>query len=367
MTEPATVVAAHRTVGGPVRDDVSLEELVYEAGRGALRRAGLDIGAIDLVATASSDAVDGRAISSMVTVGPAGGYGRDFVNCSSSGAHALVAAVLQILSGTTEMALVVSWGKPSEAPLDVVERLAHDPIYGRAVGPPATPMLALQVRAALAADAVSGELATGVLLEERAAAARNERSPVAEAPSAAEVDASPPLASPLREIDLPTAVDEAIALVVARGDRARELTDRGSVVRGMGWACDPTPSLGDRLPLPESLAAAATRAYAGAGLDDPAEQVDVAELADPTPYHAPLVGAALGLDGRATNPSGGHQAGWSGFGTDLRGIAEVHLQLAGEAGAVQVGRAARGVAHSSFGFATQGNTVIVLERDRGTP
>ena len=50
----------------------SLETLIFASASSALSDAGLERGDLDGIVIAASDQVDGRAISSMVTSGPAG-------------------------------------------------------------------------------------------------------------------------------------------------------------------------------------------------------------------------------------------------------------------------------------------------------
>src|ERR1044072_7517736 len=118
----SVVIAGVAASVGPVRTD-SLESLIFATARAAIDNAGVALKDIDAVVTACADQVDGRAISSMVNTGAAGGHLRDEVNLASSGAHALVEGFLAVAAGRCETVLVSAWGKASEGIVSQVEHL----------------------------------------------------------------------------------------------------------------------------------------------------------------------------------------------------------------------------------------------------
>jgi acetyl-CoA C-acetyltransferase len=350
------IVAARRSEYARTTPELTLEELIYETVRGLLDESEASLDDVDHVAIASSDAVDGRAISSMVTAASVGCYARDMLNCSSSGEHALITACLRILAGRTRLALVANWAKPSEAPVAAADRLALDPFFYRGLGLERVTFAALQAAACIDSG-IDPAAADGLAAERRAAAAGNERSVVRDAVSAQDVAASPFVAWPLRELHLGPLVDGAVALLVASEELAPRLAPTYAVMEGMGWATD-SYWLGDRprAELP-SLAAAARDAYARAGIDDPQRALDVVELSDASPYHELMARDALGIDGAVpVNPSGGQQAGWPDFAFGLDRVAEVVGHVTGPTGA------RRGLAHAAAGFGSQANSVFVLGR-----
>ncbi len=97
------------------RPEDSLETLIFRGARDALAEAGVERGELDGVVLGASDQTDGRAITSMLTSGPAGAYLNDEINVASSPGHALALGYMQILSGVHERLLVSSWGKSSES------------------------------------------------------------------------------------------------------------------------------------------------------------------------------------------------------------------------------------------------------------
>src|SRR3982074_3699243 len=96
-------------------EDRSLEEMIFQASRDALKQAGLDRFVLDGVVLSGNDQVDGLVISCMPSAGPAGGVDHDVTMIASSGEHALVYGYLRLPSGQGENVLLVGWGKANEA------------------------------------------------------------------------------------------------------------------------------------------------------------------------------------------------------------------------------------------------------------
>jgi acetyl-CoA acetyltransferase len=137
--------------------------------------------------------------------------------------------------------------------------------------------------------------------------------------------------------------------------------------------------LGDRdLAEPQSLIKAAKRAYAMAGVSDPSQEIQVAEVTEYYSYQELLWTEGLGLCDRGmggrmvqsgvsslsgrlpVNPSGGVLAGNPYTVAGLVRVAEAYLQLNGSAGEHQVEGVRRAVAHGTTGPCGQSHCVIVL-------
>jgi acetyl-CoA C-acetyltransferase len=375
----AVAIVGYAAQSGPADVPRNLEDMILGAARGALASAALardDVGAIVISA---SDQIDGRAISSMLTGGPAGAFLNDEINIASSPGHAFVIACLEILSGQHERILLTSWGKASEIAVEggtaAAERLSADPVYERDAG--LEPVTALGLQAGLhRARARGGEAAArAVVIRNRANAARNERA-VGRAPvDERAIAGSALLAHPLRALELPPVCDGAYSLVLAA---AGDAPAGSPVVEGFGWCAD-SSRLGERdlLGLPH-LRSAAAAAYERAGVQDPRAELDLCELHAASGDAEVLAYPALGLceegcgadfarsgvadaDGDLpVNPSGGPFGGEAPFGGGLRTIVETVRQLRGEAGAVGEAGARRALAQIATGFAGQLQTVVVL-------
>jgi acetyl-CoA C-acetyltransferase len=331
----AAIIGA-KILTGPDVSNLSLEELIYRATSAALAETGVAIGDVDQVAIASSDGLDGRAISSMVTAASVGGYRKSIINSSSSGEHALVLGALQIMASRSRICLVANWAKPSESPLPEVDRLNMDPFFYRPLPLSRTELVGLQTEAiaAAAGAATAAKLGTQAQAE--------------------------------------GATDAAVVLILASEDFARERKQPFTTIDGFGWACDSYWRGGEELASMPSLAKAAARAYRMAKISDPVAALDFVEAIDFTPLHLLMICRALGLcaDGNMTefaaqladkktkvriNPSGGLAARDYDFASGLAAVATSHHRL------VEGGKKARGLAHAASANAAQANSVFILE------
>ncbi len=353
----------------------SLEELLYEVVQQALRDAGLTIEDIDGIVVAANDQYDGRAISVMAASGSVGGVDRDILSTPSAGEHAFVMGTLRVASGQFRTQLVVAWSPTEAGSLSEVQRLAADPYFHRRL--PLDEMAAH----AMQANALLATMPNLKAMAERVTA-KNRSNGAAAYPDLAGAPNAPRAPWPLQPGAAP--VTGAVALVLASEEFVGERSARVAWVSGMGWATEPA-FLGDRdLTTAPALEAAARQAYAEAGVTNPLETFDVAEVADATPYQELLAYEGLGLSPRAgwerhvaegtfgpggklpVNLSGGAISLNPVYCTGLIRIAEIARQLLGRAGPHQRETAATGLAHAASGDAMQYNTVVVLRRGEGS-
>ena len=88
-----------------------LEEMVYDTSAPALRAAGIERSEIDHITIAACDELDGRSISNMLMVAPAGGYLKDELRVTDSAMVGLHLAAMRIASGRYDLGLLASWNK----------------------------------------------------------------------------------------------------------------------------------------------------------------------------------------------------------------------------------------------------------------
>jgi hypothetical protein len=138
-------------------------------------------------------------------------------------------------------------------------------------------------------------------------------------------------------------------VIIAAGDRARDLSDNPAWIRGIDHRIESHhPGLRD---LTRSVSSELAAEQAGLG-DAP---VDVAELMVNYSPEELILRDALGLgDGTTVNPSGGPLAGHPVMATGLIRVIEV-------ANRIQARSASRGVAHASSGPCLQQNLVCVMD------
>ena len=183
----------------------------------------------------------------------------------------------------------------------------------------------------------------------------------------------------MRELDEAQRSDVGIVLVLANEKRTKKFEPTPVWLRGFGWSSD-SPNLETReWAAAQYIEQAAAMAYRMANVSRPSKTFDVAEVDDRFSYkelqHIEAAGLAsrgsagkkvrkgdFDLDGKLpVNASGGSLGcGNTLEATGLHRVAEVALQLRGDAGRHQVDGARKGVAVSWRGLPTATGAVAVL-------
>ncbi len=301
----------------------------------------------------SSDYLAGRAfsfISAIDSIGAVPPINESHVEMDA--AWALYEAYIKLLTGEIDTALVYGFGKSSAGMLRRVLALQTDPYTVAPLWPDSVSMAGLQARAGLDSGKWTAEQMAQVALDSFAGAPRTDS--VEPAASVEELLQRPFFADPLRRHDIAPITDGASAIVLAAGDRARELRERPAWITGFEHRIE-TPVLGARdLTTSPSTAASAAAAHGG-----DAGSIEVAELHAPFTHQQLILTEAIGL-GSSTkvNPSGGALAANPMFSAGLEriGFAAQHIWN---------GSAGRTLAHATSGPALQQNLVAVMEgRDK---
>jgi acetyl-CoA acetyltransferase len=271
------------------------------------------------------------------------------------GAWALYEAWTMLRAGDVDTALVYSFGRSSPGQLVKLLALQLDPYYLTPMWPDATALAALQARAVIDAGRATEVDFAEVAARSRRQALANPHAQLAWDRPAEELMKDDYVVAPLRRHALPPITDGAAAVVLAAGDRARELVERPAWITGIDHRIE-THALGARDLTTSSSTAAAAR---GAGLADGAT-VDVAELHAPYAHQELILRDALGLGADVVvNPSGGALA--------ANALMVAGLIRIGEAAhRVMDGSADRALAHATSGPCLQQNLVCILAA-QGSP
>ena len=171
---------------------------------------------------------------------------------------------------------------------------------------------------------------------------------------------SPPLSTPLRELDKAPLADGSCAFVVATEELAGELSDPVWIT---GGACSTDAYWSDRdLAAVDALtrSTATARQRAGWGSDLPDLIEFSAQFGFQLLQFAPALGADR-LEPHRVNTCGGRMAGNPLVVTGPSRVAECVTQLRGRAGQRQVPEVRRALAHGSAGLAAQSHVVVALE------
>ena len=297
----------------------------------------------------SSDYLAGRAfsfISAIDSIGAIPPINESHVEMDA--AWALYEAYIKLLTGQVETALVYGFGKSSAGTLRRVLALQTDPYTVAPLWPDSVSMAGLQARAGLDAGKWSEEQMAQVALDSYAAGGRTDRHEVTG--SVADLLSQPYFADPLRRHDIAPITDGASAIVLAAGDRARELRENPAWITGIEHRIE-TPILGAR----DLTTSPSTAASAKAATGGDTGSIDIAEIYAPFTHQQLILTEAIGLGSNTkVNPSGGTLATNPMFSAGLEriGFAAQHIFD---------GSAQRVLAHATSGPALQQNLVAVLE------
>lgn len=381
---PVAVIGTGQTKHTRSRNDVSQPELVREAVTAALADAALSPADIDAVVISNMELFEGRAFPELWVGAGAHGSGKPCIKVATggtSGTSSCIAGFHLAGSGAYDHVLVVGFEKHSEGHTQTGMALT-DPFWDRAVASGALGNFALSISQYMAERGLTEEHAAKVAVKARRNAARNPHAHL-QMPdlTVEEVLDSRMLAEPLRLLDMCPQSDGAAAIVVASAEAARRRGPDAAWVLAAETRHD-QPYLGDldrRMLTMHALRDAARAAYATAGITDPLDQLDVAEIYEPTTYAELAWYEALGFcadgesgrlidDGITTmegklpvNPSGGvlstNPVGASGV---IR-VAEASAQLLGRAGDRQVPGARTALA-TGYGVYAWSDVIVLGER-----
>ncbi len=295
----------------------------------------------------SSDYLAGRAFSFVSAVDAIGAFPPVMEShVEMDGAWALYEAWLKILTGEAEIALAYGFGKSSAGNLRRVLALQLDPYLLAPLWPDSVSIAALQARLGIEAGLWTEPEMAQVAARSRASATTNTQALVAGQTSVSDLLAQPYVAEPLRAHDCAPVTDGAAVVIMASGDRARDLCERPAWITGFEHRID-SAALGAR-----DLTGAPSAAAAGKAAG--ASQAHVAELHAPFTHQEIILRGALDLgDEVQVNPSGGALCANPMFAAGLARIGHA-------AAAIMSGGCDVAVGHASSGPALQQNLVCVM-------
>ncbi|MHC5904683.1 thiolase domain-containing protein [Streptomyces sp. S6] len=347
MTRDIAVVAFAQSDIRRTTEESSEVEMLMPVLHEALDRTGLRTADIGFTCSGSSDYLAGRAFSFTLALDGVGAWPPiSESHVEMDGAWALYEAWVKLRTGDADTALVYSYGKSSPGHLRDVLTRQLDPYYVAPLWPDSVALAALQAQALIdAGDTDERELAA-IAARSRRAATLNRH-----AQQRGSVPQGDYVVAPLRRGDCPPVGDGAAAVILAAGDRARELCDRPAWIRGVDHRIE-AHSLGVR-DLTDSPSTRLAAERAGA-FERP---VDTAELHAPFSSQEVVLRKALKLDDSVrVNLSGGALASNPVMAAGLIRIGEAATR-------VHRGEADRALAHATSGPCLQQNLVAVLEGD----
>lgn len=296
----------------------------------------------------SSDYLAGRAFSFVSAVDAIGAFppiAESHVEMDA--AWALYEAWVKLLCGEVDTALVYGFGKSSAGQLRRVMAMQLDPYLVTPLWPDSLGLAGIQARMGIENGLWDERAMAAVAAQSRRAALSNPLAQLSGEVDADELLTLPHVADPLRRHDCAPITDGAATIVLAAGDKARELCERPAWITGFEHRVD-SPSFGTR-DLTTSPSAVAAGKAAGA------DGVELAELHAPFTHQEILLRQALGLgDDVTVNPSGGVLAGNPMFAAGLARIGEAARRI-------HDGTATKVLGHATSGPLLQQNLVCVME------
>ena len=317
--------------------DQSETQMLLHAITDAITPLGLTRADIDFTCLGSCDYITGQAFSFVSNLDAIGAWPpkRDS-HVEMDGAWALYEAWLRLQEGDIEIAVVTGSGRSSTGDPALIYPMEMDPYFLAPLGADPLTFAALQARAVIDAG-----IATERSMAETAVRARGK----------GDVDAllgEEYLRTPLRRHDVPPITDGAAAMVIATGDRARQLVDRPAYIMGMDHRTEcHNPSFRGLDDSPSVRIAANAL-----GLSD--APVEIAELQTAFTHEELLLRHVLDLgDDVAVNPSGGPLRANPIMASGLCriGYAADHISGGGR----------RALAHSTSGPCLQQNLLCLVE------
>lgn len=312
-------------------------QMLFPAVNEALARANLTRADIGFMCSASCDYLSGAPFAFVQTLEVTGAWPPiSESHVEMDGAWALYEAWVRLHHGDIDTAMVFASGITSRCDWREVSALQLDPYYLMPLWVDDISLAALQANA---------------LIESRKATERNfaEIAARIRGGDADEFLKEPYVVEPLRAHDTPTMSDGGAAIVLAVGDRARELCERPAWIAGIDHRSEAHyPGVRD-LTISDAARIAGQQSGVGKG------PIEVAELAAQFSHEELVLREALGLtDGTVVSPSGGALAANPVIATGLVRIGEAANQI------IDGGRK-RTLGHASAGPCLQQNLVCVLE------
>ena len=380
------------------RDDATFFQLAYEAAKTAIEDAGVSKDDIEYCFFGTANENFNRQPLMGIYIAEALGWSRkpllEFTNAGGASGSAITTAYNFVASGQTDLALVVGGDKLSDADAPALNGFQNLIVYGcdcifeLPFGAPLG-QFGLLCQAYMSKYGITEEQAAKVSVKNHGNALLN---PNAQSPmklTVEEVLASPIISWPIKFLDCSLVSDIFAAVVFASEEKAKELTDDPIWIEGIGHANDVGKYGWREVMNPEMnfgqapvMRAAAKQAYEMAGITDPLNQFDVAQIQDGFTWLELITYEMLGfceeggagrlidegvteLGGKLpVNTSGGcigHGHAYGGIG--MFDMAEVVKQIRGEAGDYQVNPVPnRGVVETMGGSGMSVSTVCVLGR-----
>ena len=381
MHERVAIVGIGCTGFRPVTSERSYKEIVYEAAMRAYNDAGVDPRRdVESFVTVAEDFHEGTSIFDEYTPDQIGGALKPVHTIAGDGLHGIATAYMLIRTGQFDIVAVEGHSKASNIlTLPEITAYAQDPVINRPLKFNSHFIAGLEMNRYLYETGTTHEHCAAVVVKNRFNALTNPVAPYGADLTIEDVLSGSSLSWPLGIRETAEHADGAIVMVLASEDKAPYLTEKPIWILGAGWNND-SVALENRDWAHAIYAEEAARmAYRQAGINNPLEAIDIAEVDDTYAYKELQALEALGFcaEGEAgvltvegfTSPDSGLPVNVSGGSLGMGNLleanglaraAEIVLQLRGDAGTRQVEDVNIGLAQSWRGVPSNSGAVLIL-------
>ncbi len=384
MAELCGVIGIGQTKHDAKRIDVSMAGLLREAASRALEDAELSWRDIDAVVLGKApDMFEGVMMPELFLADALGAAGKPMLRVhtagSVGGSTGIVAASL-VQAGLHERVLCVAFEKQSES--NAMWALTIHIPFQAAVVAGAGGYFAPLIRAYIARANPPEDTGIRVALKDRRNAIKNPYAHIRLPDvSFGMIEKSPMLWDPIRYLETCPSSDGACALVLASEQAAKRAPRQPAWVHATAMRSEPTSFSGRDQVNPLAGRECAKDLYRKAGIQNPREEIDVAEIYVPFSWFEPMWMENLGLapegegwkmtyDGVTAldgdlpvNPSGGVLSSNPIGASGLLRFAEAALQVRGQAGEHQVDGARLALGHA-YGGGSQFFSMWIVGSER---
>ena len=367
-------------------------ELLYRATKSALLDAKITGEDINITISAADDFLEGRALANQGAVDPLGGVHKEAdIRVCSDATHTIISGYFEALTNPGKIVVAGAVQKGSDrSGVGMAEQKcllsALDPSYSRPVVS-SLPSIAgiehafaaMEMRKYMHIYGISEEQIAMVAVKNINNAMRSGSPDHLMLISLEEVLNSEYLSGPLKQMEMANPTDGAFSVIMCTEDRAREITEKPVMVKGIGWCSDSSLMQSRKLGKTIYAYEAAKQAYRMAEIKQPVGEIQVAEVDDTYAYKELQHCEALGFCGEGkggesiekglyetdgvlpVNPSGGLLGLGNTVGVGgLRGVVEAALQVRGDAGQHQISNVETALALSWSGLPFHCGSVIIL-------
>ncbi|NKX89024.1 thiolase domain-containing protein [Nocardia coubleae] len=387
MSFPAAVLGTGQTHHVTKRADVSMAGMCREAIDRALDDAGLTIDEIDAVVVGKApDFFEGVMMPELYLAEALGAIGKPLLRvhtAGSVGGSTGIVATNLVQAGVHGKVLAIAWEKQSES--NAMWALSIPVPFTMPVGAGAGGYFAPHVRSYIRRSNAPMHIGAQVAVKDRRNGAKNPLAHLHQPDITLEsVLASQMLWDPIRFDETCPSSDGACAVVLGNAEAAAAVEAQGKTVawvHGTAMRTEPTTFSGRDQVNPRAGRDAAAALWAAAGITDPLEEIDVAEIYVPFSWFEPMWLENLGfaaegdgwkltdkgeteIGGRLpVNPSGGVLSSNPIGASGLIRFAEAAKQVMGRAGDYQVAGARKALGHA-YGGGSQYFAMWVVGSER---